>query len=178
LARVAVTRAPLKKMYEHDARPERGPSRDAAEATPPPDTHDAAGASAADEPETAERASGCLRVLVVDDAPDVTELLALLMSHAGYEVTMAFSAPEAFDAARAGHFDAIISDIGMPGMNGYQLAEALRALPDYESTPLIAVTGFTHFEDRERARRAGFDDFFHKPINPSDLIDAVRKLCG
>jgi CheY-like chemotaxis protein len=117
-------------------------------------------------------------VLVVDDAPDVTELLALLMSHAGYEVATAFSAPEAFDTARAAHFDAVISDIGMPGMNGYQLAEALRALPDYKTTPLIAVTGFTHHEDRERARRAGFDDFLHKPINPSDLIDAVRKLCG
>ena len=166
-------RAALKNMYEPDARP----SRNTAEATTP-DTRDAAGASAADETEDPERASGCLRVLVVDDAPDVTELLALLMSHAGYEVAMAFSATEAFDVARAGHFDAVISDIGMPGMNGYQLAEALRALPAYESTPLIAVTGFTLFEDRERARRAGFDDFLHKPINPSDLLDAVRRLCG
>ena len=122
--------------------------------------------------------SARLRVLVVDDAPDVTELVALMMSHAGYEVAMAFSAPEAFDAARSGHFDAVISDIGMPGMNGYQLAEALRALPGYKTTPLIAVTGFTHLEDQERARRAGFDDFLHKPINPSDLLDAVRKLCG
>jgi two-component system CheB/CheR fusion protein len=139
-----------KKMYEPDTRPDREGNVGAVR----------------------------LRVLVVDDAPDVTELLALLMSHAGYEVAMAFSAPEAFDVARAGHFDAVISDIGMPGMNGYQLAEALRALPGSESTPLIAVTGFTHFEDRERARRAGFDDFLHKPINPSDLLDAVRKLCG
>lgn len=128
--------------------------------------------------EESARAAGCLRVLVVDDAPDVTELLAIMMSHAGYEVAMAFSATEAFDAARADHFDAIISDIGMPGMNGYQLAEALRGLPGYESTPLIAVTGFTHFEDRERARRAGFDDFLHKPINLSDLLNAVRRLCG
>lgn len=168
-------------MYEADAYLDRGPSRHAAEVTPP-DAHDAARASAADEPAAAPdeftRAPGCLRVLVVDDAPDVTELLALLMSHAGYEVSMAFSATEAFDAARTSHFDAIISDIGMPGMSGYQLAEALRALPAYESTPLIAVTGFTHLEDRERARRAGFDDFLHKPINPSDLLDAVRRLCG
>jgi CheY-like chemotaxis protein len=117
-------------------------------------------------------------VLVVDDAPDVTEMIASMMSYAGYAVETAFSASEALDAARTQHFDAVISDIGMPGMNGYQLAEALRALPGYESTPLIAVTGFTHFEDRERARRAGFDDFLHKPINPSDLLDAVRKLCG
>ena len=177
MAHVAGMRAALKKMYEPDARHERGPSRSTVEATPP-GPHDATGASADAEPEYTERASGCLRVLVVDDAPDVTELLALLMSHAGYEVAMAFSAAEAFDAARAGHFDAVISDIGMPGMNGYQLAEALRALPAYESTPLIAVTGFTLFEDRERARRAGFDDFLHKPINPSDLLDAVRRLCG
>ena len=177
MARVGGARAALKKMYEPDARPDGGRSREAAEAKPP-DTPDSAGASPGVEPEASPGAAGCLRVLVVDDAPDVTELLALLMSHAGYEVAMAFSAPEAFDAARAGHFDAVISDIGMPGMNGYQLAEALRGLPAYKTTPLIAVTGFTHFEDRERARRAGFDDFLHKPINPSDLIDAVRKLCG
>jgi CheY-like chemotaxis protein len=167
-------------MYEPDARPDRDPGREAAEM--PHDMPEGAGASYSDEPAAAPdefvRAAGCLRVLVVDDAPDVTELLALLMSHAGYEVATAFSAPEAFDAASAGHFDAVISDIGMPGMNGYQLAEALRALPGYESTPLIAVTGFTHFEDRERARRAGFDDFLHKPISPSDLLDAVRRLCG
>jgi CheY-like chemotaxis protein len=166
-------------MYQNpDARPGRGPRRGAAELTPPemPATSDSAETSAG--PDAAARDGECLRVLVVDDAPDVTELLALLMSHAGYEVATAFSAPEAFDAARSGHFDAVISDIGMPGMNGYQLAEALRALPGYKTTPLIAVTGFTHFEDRERARRAGFDDFLHKPINPSDLLDAVKKLCG
>jgi two-component system CheB/CheR fusion protein len=160
-------------MYKPDAHPDR--DGEALQA-PPPDAHD--DDAHADAGETSAPRAHCLRVLVVDDAPDVTELLALLMSHAGYEVAMAFSAPEAFDAARAGQFDAVISDIGMPGMNGYQLAEALRALPGYKHTPLIAVTGFTHFEDRERARRAGFDDFLHKPISPSDLLDAVRRLCG
>ncbi|HEX8189824.1 MAG TPA: response regulator [Pyrinomonadaceae bacterium] len=165
-------------MYEPDTRPDRGPNRDAVLASATPDTPDDAGGEPASAYEHSAHKAPCLRVLVVDDAPDVTELLALLMSHAGYEVATAFSAPEAFDAARAGHFDAVISDIGMPGMNGYQLAEALRALPGYKSTPLIAVTGFTHLEDRERARRAGFDDFLHKPINPSDLLNAVRKLCG
>lgn len=120
----------------------------------------------------------CLRLLVVDDAPDVTEMLALMMSYAGYQVATAFSAAEAFDAARGGQFDAIISDIGMPGMNGYELAAALRALPAYQTTPLIAVTGFTMYDDRERARAAGFDYFLTKPINPSDLLDAIRRLCG
>jgi CheY-like chemotaxis protein len=166
----------VKKMYEPDARPDRSLSREGAETTP--NTPDDATTEPASTGEVSARKAECLRVLVVDDAPDVTELLALLMSHAGYEVAMAFSATEAFDTARAGHFDAVISDIGMPGMNGYQLAEALRALPAYASTPLIAVTGFTHLEDRERARRAGFDEFLHKPISPSDLLDVVRRLCG
>ena len=119
-----------------------------------------------------------LRVLVVDDAPDVTEMIATLIRFAGYDVTTALSAPEAFDAARQDHFDAVVSDIGMPGMNGYQLAEALRALPEYASTPLVAVTGFTMYDDRERARLSGFDDFLSKPINPSDLLDTLKRLCG
>ena len=118
------------------------------------------------------------RALVVDDAPDVTEMLALMMTYAGYEVETAFSAPEALDHAKAGRFDAVISDIGMPGMSGYQLAEALRATPGYESTPLIAVTGFSMYEDRGRALDAGFDDFLNKPINPNALLDAIRRLCG
>ena len=119
-----------------------------------------------------------LRVLVVDDAPDVTEMLGMVMRYAGYEVTTALSAPEAFDAARRDHFDVVVSDIGMPGMNGYQLAEALRALPDYAAVPLVAVTGFTMFDDRERARASGFDDFLTKPISPADLLDSVKRLCG
>lgn len=119
-----------------------------------------------------------LRVLVVDDAPDVTEMIATLIRFAGYEVATALSAAEAFDAARGDHFDAVVSDIGMPGMNGYQLAEALRALPEYARTPLVAVTGFTMYDDRERARRSGFDDFLSKPINPSDLLDVLKRLCG
>jgi CheY-like chemotaxis protein len=175
--RAARARAPLEMMYQPDNRPGR------AAAAHPQETPDPTPGAAFDAEEPAvdgETAGGatCLRVLVVDDAPDVTELLALLMEHAGYEVQTAFSAAEAFDAARGQSFDAVISDIGMPGMNGYQLAEALRALPGYEHTPLIAVTGFTQYEDRERARRAGFNDFLHKPISPSDLLDAVRRLCG
>ena len=114
--------------------------------------------------------------LVVDDAPDVTEMLGMLMRFAGYEVVTAFGAAEAFDAARRSHFDVVISDIGMPGMNGYELAEALRRLPSYAAVPLIAVTGFSMFDDRERALGSGFNDFLTKPINPSDLIDTVNRL--
>lgn len=117
-----------------------------------------------------------LRALVVDDAPDVTEMISMLMRYAGYDVVTAFSAPEAFEAARTGRFDVVISDIGMPGMNGYELAEALRALPAYSGVPLIAVTGFSMYDDRTRALSSGFDDFLTKPINPDDLLDVVKRL--
>jgi two-component system CheB/CheR fusion protein len=116
------------------------------------------------------------RALVVDDAPDVTEMIGLLMSYAGYEVVTAFSAAEAFDAARSDRFDVVISDIGMPGMNGYELAEALRALPAYQSVPLIAVTGFSMYDDRTRALDSGFNDFLTKPISPAHLLDVVKRL--
>ena len=117
-----------------------------------------------------------LRALVVDDAPDVTEMISMLMRYAGYDVVTALSAPEAFEAARADRFDVVISDIGMPGMNGYELAEALRALPAYSGVPLIAVTGFSMYDDRKRALSSGFDDFLTKPINPDDLLDVVKRL--
>jgi CheY-like chemotaxis protein len=126
--------------------------------------------------ETEEETKAKPLALVVDDAPDVTEMIGMLMRFAGFEVVTAFGAAEAFDAARRRRFDVIISDIGMPGMNGYELAEALRALPSYEAVPLIAVTGFSMYDDRERALGSGFNDFLTKPINPMDLINTVKRL--
>jgi PleD family two-component response regulator len=96
--------------------------------------------SMAAEGETPELNKARPRALVVDDAPDVTEMIATFLQHAGYDAVMAFSAAEALAAARAEQFRVVISDIGMPGMNGYDLAVALRALPDYKDIPLIAVT--------------------------------------
>jgi CheY-like chemotaxis protein len=116
------------------------------------------------------------RALVIDDAPDVTEMIAMLLQYAGYEVVMVYSGAQALNAARADRFDVLVSDIGMPGMNGYELAEAVRALPGYQTTPMIAVTGFTMYEDRDRALQCGFNAFLTKPINPRDLINLVERL--
>lgn len=117
-------------------------------------------------------------VLVVDDVVDVTEMIALFLKHAGYDVTTANSAEKALEFAETQAFDLIISDIGMPEKNGYELAEALRALADYQTTPLIAVTGYTEYDDRGRSLRAGFDAHLTKPINPSQLLELVGKLIG
>lgn len=138
--------------------------------------HNAGDPSRADEPKQPQ--DHPRRALVVDDAPDVTEMLAMVLRHAGYEVTMAFSGSGALDAARREHFDVIISDIGMPGMNGYELAEGLRALSSYKDVPLVAVTGFAMYADRDRALQSGFNAYLSKPINPLDLIEVIERLRG
>ncbi len=115
-------------------------------------------------------------VLVVDDVLDVTEMIALFLKHAGYDVVTANSPKTALELAAATPFDLIISDIGMPEMNGYELAESLRAISDYRSTPFIAVTGYTEYDDRGRSLRAGFNAHLTKPINPSQLLSLVEEL--
>jgi CheY-like chemotaxis protein len=113
------------------------------------------------------------RALVVDDCPDIAEMLAMVLRHSGYDATTAHSAQDALTAAFAQHFDLVVSDIGMPGMNGYELARALRATPEYRSVPMVAVTGFAMYGDRDRALEAGFNDHLSKPIEPGDLRRAV-----
>ena len=124
-----------------------------------------------------EMNAGRRRALVVDDAPDVAEMLAMLLQHTGYSVATAFSAAEALAAAQRARFDIVVSDIGMPGMNGYELAEALRRLPHYEAVPLVAVTGFTTYDDGDRALSSGFNAFLSKPINPMTLLELIDRLC-
>ena len=115
-------------------------------------------------------------VLVVDDVTDVTEMIALFLKHAGYDVMTANSAGAALKLAESNAFDLIISDIGMPEMNGYQLAESIRKFSNYSLTPMIAVTGYTEYDDRGRSLRAGFNAHLTKPINPSQLLDLIGEL--
>ena len=115
-------------------------------------------------------------VLVVDDVPDVTEMIGLLLKHAGYDVSTADSAKAALKLARKRHYDLIISDIGMPEMNGYELAAELRKLVKYDRTPMIAVTGYSEYDDRGRAVNAGFNMHLTKPIEPDQLLAIMNLL--
>lgn len=127
-------------------------------------------------PKTDREARTRRSALVVDDVADVTEMLAVVLSHAGYNVVTAASAPAALNAARERQFDVIISDIGMPDMNGYQLAREVRQLPGYESVPMVAVTGYSMFDDKERSTKAGFNAHMTKPIDPRALLDLIEQL--
>ncbi len=114
--------------------------------------------------------------LVVDDVSDMTEMLSMLLVHAGYDVSTASSAQDAIALARDHHFDVIISDIGMPEMNGYELAGALRSLPGYENVPLVALTGYSMFDDRNRSLTAGFNEHVTKPIDPCAFLELIEQL--
>jgi CheY-like chemotaxis protein len=103
-------------------------------------------------------------------------MLSVLMTHAGYEVSTASNALDALALAREHRFDVIISDIGMPEMNGYELAQALRALPNYETVPMVAVTGYSMFDDRNRSLSAGFNEHVTKPIDPRAFLDLIEQL--
>lgn len=116
------------------------------------------------------------RLLVVDDAPDVLEMFGMLLRLSGYEVEVAVSAQEALELARAGQFDLIVSDIGMPGMSGYELAKSLRGLPGYVNVPMIAVTGYARYSDQTAALESGFNAHLSKPVHPTILLDLIEQL--
>lgn len=120
--------------------------------------------------------SDSLHALIVDDNPDITELLAMFIRRLGFQPVMAYSAAEALAAARGQHFDLILADIGMPQMNGYELAEELRRMPEYKTVPMIAITGYALYDDRARALSAGFDYHLTKPVSPDMLASIIKRL--
>jgi CheY-like chemotaxis protein len=127
--------------------------------------------------ECPERLDG-LRVLVVDDEADARELLAEGLGQCGAKVTAASSAREALEALAGEKFDALVSDIGMPGEDGYELIRRVRALPADRGgrTPAVALTAYARTEDRLRAMRAGFEMHVAKPVELTELIVVIANL--
>ncbi len=121
-----------------------------------------------------------LNVLLVDDEADSRELLKLVLDLCGAEVTTANSAAEAFAAFAGRKFDILISDIGMPGEDGFSLIGRIRDLPNEEggAVPAIALTAYARSEDRVQALRSGFQMHVAKPVEPIELIVAVANLAG
>lgn len=114
------------------------------------------------------------RALVVDDNDDIRDALAILLRRNGYEVETASSAFAAIEICGPSEFDVIISDIGMPRMNGYELAKLLRT--NGCEAVMIALTGFQIYGDRARALEAGFDGLAVKPIGPRSLLDLIGQF--
>lgn len=121
-----------------------------------------------------------LRVLIVDDEADARDLLQEVLEMCGSEVVTSDTAAEALTEIRGGKFDVLISDIGMPGEDGYSLIEKVRSLTDAEGgrTPAIALTAYARVEDRIRALKAGFQAHLPKPVEPVELAAVVASLAN
>jgi CheY-like chemotaxis protein len=117
-----------------------------------------------------------VRVLVVDDEPDARQLVRRVLTECGAEVTVAQSAAEAVGLVEALRPDILVSDVGMPGQDGYDLIRQVRSRVAAKALPAVALTAFARSEDRRRALLAGFQTHVAKPVEPAELIAAVASL--
>ena len=119
-----------------------------------------------------------MQVLALDDDPDSLEVLRTILAGAGARVTVARTPQEALDLLRARRPHVLISDIGMPGMDGFELIGRVRALDDTALclVPALALSAFARKEDRDRACANGFTDYLVKPVTPTLLVEAVAAL--
>jgi signal transduction histidine kinase len=113
------------------------------------------------------------RVLVVDDNADAAECVAMLLALQGHEARVALSGREALEAVEAFRPDIALLDLGLPNLDGYELATQLRAMPQLRGIRLVALTGYGRPEDRQRTQAVGFDDHLVKPVDLAALTRAL-----
>ena len=110
-----------------------------------------------------------MRLLVVEDDPDLNRQLTKALTDAGYVVDRAFDGEEGHYLGETEPYDAVILDIGLPKMDGYEAASHIRQQPWGKKMVLVALTGWGQEEDKRRAIKAGFDHHLTKPAEPADL---------
>jgi CheY-like chemotaxis protein len=155
------------------------PADDQPHATPSRAREMAVAAAGAAEPPAVERLRG-LRVLAIDDETDSLSLLVTVLSAAGAEVVGEASGAAGLARLDAWAADVVVTDIGMPGMDGWELVRRLRERSDAAGgrMPVAALTAYARSEDRARALREGFDIHVAKPVDPGELVAAIAALAG
>ena len=119
-----------------------------------------------------------LRVLLVDDQPDLLSMLDLMMQRRQYEVRTCQSASEALKTASEWAPHVVVSDIGMPEMDGYEMMQTMREKPQFGPFRAIALTGYDLQTDGDRAKNAGYDAHMAKPIEFGQLFEMIESLAG
>lgn len=117
------------------------------------------------------------KILIVDDRSDSAQTLSVLLSRRGHVTRMAFTGPDAVVAATEFIPEIILLDIGLPGMNGFEVARKVRSIPALEGVLLIAISGYGRDEDIAEARAAGFDEYLIKPMNLTELREIIAGFC-
>jgi CheY-like chemotaxis protein len=116
-----------------------------------------------------------LRVLLVDDNRDATDSLAVLFQLWGYEVRTAYDGLAALEQAKSFAPGVVVLDIGMPGMDGYEVASRLRSQPAFANVLIVAVTGYGGARDRRLSQEAGIDHHIVKPLNTDVLLQLIEE---
>ena len=106
------------------------------------------------------------RILVIEDNAENRHLMRFLLAHHGHDVEEAVDGTDGLAKAQASPHDLVVLDLQMPGLDGYGVVEEIRADPQFDGLPVVAVTAFAMKDDRERVLAAGFDEYISKPIDP------------
>jgi PAS domain S-box-containing protein len=123
-----------------------------------------------------EAAPKIVHLMIVEDDPDTLEMLRATLEARGYSVTACESAAQTLEVASANQVDLIISDIGMPEMDGFQMIKQLREVEGYQNVPAIALSGYASQKDAMAALAAGFNAHVSKPVDPAELVIMVNGL--
>jgi DNA-binding response OmpR family regulator len=127
--------------------------------------------------ESSKLTARSVRVLVVEDDVDSGDTLSLLLRLHGHEVQLARTGPTALEMALALQPEIVLLDIGLPGMDGYQVARQMRERPEMSGTTFCALTGHTPSEaDRQRQQETGFDHYFVKPVSLTRLLELLKTI--
>lgn len=116
------------------------------------------------------------RVLVVDDDPEVVKVIRIYLKTAGLEANIASSGKEAIKAIDEMEVDAVILDLHMPGMDGFEVCKWIRVDKGNRTIPIIAITGYTSEEKKKKILASGADAYLTKPIDMSKMVELVRRL--
>lgn len=118
------------------------------------------------------------KILAVDDSASMRQMVSFTLQGAGYDVVEASDGQEAFNKAKQGQVDLVISDVNMPVMDGISLIKNLRTLPDYKFTPILMLTTESAADKKSEGKAAGATGWIVKPFNPDQLLNTIKKVLG
>lgn len=117
-------------------------------------------------------------ILIVDDSASMRNMVAATLQSAGHQVKDAGDGQQALVHAKGGAFDAVITDLNMPVMNGIELVKNLRAMPNYKYTPILLLTTESSSDKKSEGKQAGATGWLVKPFNPEKLLATVDRVLG
>lgn len=118
------------------------------------------------------------RILTVDDSASMRQMVTHTLKQAGHEVTEAVDGQDGLSKAKAGGFDAVITDVNMPKMDGIALVGELRALPAFKGVPILLLTTESAPEKKQEGKKAGATGWLVKPFDPEQLLNTLKKVLG